>query len=92
MLRPILIAMTLFYMAQSRAQSADERDQSLISWNPFYKLGWYDFQGPPPAESGSDAGASVQIKATPFMIKNKIGYDVAAIFNRKKSWARDRSS
>ena len=91
MLKVILIAGTLFYIAQSRAQSADEGDRSLISWNPFYKLAWYDFQGTPPAESGSDAGASVQIKATPFMIKNRIHYDVAAIFNRKKSWARDRS-
>ena len=71
--------------------SAQTADQSALSWNPFYKLGWYDFQGKPPGESNSDAGASVKIRATPFMVRNKIHYEVAAIFNRNKSWARDHS-
>jgi hypothetical protein len=91
MLKAILIVGVLFHIGELPAQKTDHGDQSFISWNPFYKLSWYDFQGTPPDESNSDAGASVQIKATPFMVKDKIHYNVAAIFNRKKSWARDQS-
>ena len=92
MLKVILLLAAFLGAAASPAQTAAGGDQSQISWNPFYKLAWYDFQGATPTESNSDAGASVQIKATPFMVKNKIHYDVVAIFNRKKSWVRDRST
>jgi hypothetical protein len=72
---------------QPSAAAADD----FISWNEFYKIQWHDFQGKPTEESIGDAGASVQIKAKPFLIKRKVNYDVVALFNRKKSWARDYS-
>lgn len=63
----------------------------LLLWNEFYKLQWDDFQGEPDNKSRGDAGTAVQIKAKPYLIKRKIGYDVEALFNRNKSWARDTS-
>lgn len=65
--------------------------QNSISWNEFYKLQWHDFQGEPEETSMGDAGAVVQIKAKPFLLKKRVVYDVTAIFNRKKSWSRDQS-
>lgn len=62
-----------------------------LSWNEFYKLQWYDFQGAPDKDSHGDAATAVSIKAKPFLVKNEINYDVVAIFNRSKSWVRDRS-
>ena len=62
-----------------------------LSWNEFYKLQWDDFQGEPDENSLGDAGAAVKISAKPFLVKNRIKYDVVATFNRKKSWARDKS-
>ena len=75
-----------------RAQPAEmTADLDRLLWNEFYKLQWDDFQGEPDKNSLGDAGTAVQIKATPFLVKKQIRYDVDAFFNRKKSWARDRS-
>lgn len=63
-----------------------------LSWNEFYKLQWDDFQGEPDKHSLGDAGTAVKIRAKPFLVKNRIRYDVVASFNRKKSWARDKSA
>jgi len=75
-----------------QAQPAEvTADIELLLWNEFYKLQWDDFQGEPDKTSLGDAGTAVQIKATPFLIKKEIRYDVEAFFNRKKSWVRDTS-
>ena len=75
-----------------RAQpAAVTTDLELLLWNEFYKLQWEDFQGEPDPGSLGDAGTAVQIKATPFLVRKEIKYDVEAFFNRKKSWARDES-
>ena len=66
-------------------------DLDLLLWNEFYKLQWDDFQGEPDKGSLGDAGTAVQIKAKPYLVKKEIRYDVEALFNRKKSWARDTS-
>src|SRR5688500_10574962 len=63
-----------------------------LSWNEFYKLQWEDFQGEPDERSLGDAATAVKIKAKPFLVKDRIQYDVVAVFNRKKSWARDQSA
>lgn len=73
------------------AQSPDAGESNFISWNEFYKLQWHDFQGDPDESSLGDAGAAVQIKAKPFLVRKQIKYDVDALFNRKKSWTRDQS-
>jgi predicted secreted Zn-dependent protease len=65
--------------------------KNIILWNEFYKLQWNDFQGEPQENSIGDAGAVVQIKAKPYKVKSRIFYTVEAVFNRKKSWARDQS-
>ena len=75
--------------AQSQSAVVDER--STITWNEFYKLQWHDFQGDPQESSIGDAGTVVQIKAKPYLVKKQVRYDVYALFNRKKSWARDYS-
>lgn len=72
-------------------QPAGDNERDLLSWNEFYKLQWHDFEGLPGENSIGDAGAVVQIKAKPFLVKKEIKYDVVAIFNRRKSWARDQS-
>ena len=74
--------------------SQDNVDAALreLTWNEYYQLQWDDFQGEPDPRSQGDAATSVQIKAKPFLVRKKIHYDVTAIFNRAKSWYRDRSA
>lgn len=62
-----------------------------LSWNEFYKVQWDDFQGEPDKNSLGDAATAVSIKARPFLVKKQINYDVAAFFNREKSWVRGKS-
>lgn len=73
-------------------QVRQDANHALLSWNEFYSLQWYDFQGEPDERSQADAAASIQIKAKPFLAKNKVHYNVVAVFNRKKSWAREKSA
>ena len=73
------------------AQPAGDEEPDVIPWNEFYKLQWHDFQGQPAEDARGDAGAVVQIKAKPFLVRKEVKYDVVALFNRNKSWARDRS-
>lgn len=93
MVKVILFFLLLSLPAvQAQTQpSAASADIALLLWNEFYKLQWDDFQGEPDKNSFGDAGTAVQIKAKPFLVKNKIQYDVEAHFNRKKSWIRDPS-
>lgn len=74
-----------------QAQPASDPEEDLLSWNEFYRLQWHDFHGEPGKDARGDAGAAVQIKAKPFLVKKEIKYDVVALFNRSKSWARGRS-
>jgi len=76
---------------QASPQPAAAPEKELISWNEFYRLQWHDFRGVPDENSRGDAGAAVQIKAKPFLVKKEIRYEVVALFNRNKSWARDHS-
>jgi predicted secreted Zn-dependent protease len=80
-----------FSGTQAHLQPSADSDTDLISWNEFYKIQWHDFQGEPGEGSIGDAGAFVQIKAKPFLVKKKVNYNVVALFNRRKSWARDHS-
>jgi hypothetical protein len=65
--------------------------RDVILWNEYYKLGWHDFEGKRSEDAIGDAGSVVQIKAKPYLVKNKIQYDVAALFVRHKSWVSDKS-
>lgn len=82
------------FLPADKAWSQSDVDPAIdqLSWNEFYKLQWDDFQGEPDEQSLGDAGTAVMIKAKPFLVKNRIKYDVAAIFNRRKSWVRDKSA
>ena len=73
------------------AQHLINEPQNLIEWNEYYTISWEDFQGLPTHESIGDAGTAVKIKATPFFIKNRVYYDVEALFDRKRSWSRAKS-
>jgi hypothetical protein len=73
------------------AQHLINEPQNLIEWNEYYTITWEDFQGSPTHESIGDAGTAIKIKATPFFIKNRVYYDVEALFDRKKSWSRAKS-
>jgi hypothetical protein len=84
---PILLASVVL-----SAQSVHDVGHALLPWNPFYDVQWYDFKGNPPEESRGDAGTAVQIKAKPFKVGRDIQYDVTAVFDRQKSWARDTSA
>ena len=93
-----MIKVAFFFLISAlpadRALSQTDADPAIdqLSWNEFYKLQWDDFQGEPDKNSLGDAGAAVKITAKPFLVKNRIKYDVVASFNRKKSWARDKSA
>src|SRR5687768_6828529 len=78
-------------MSNGQSRSASVDDRGTITWNEFYRLQWHDFQGEPQENSIGDAGTVVQIKAKPYLVKKQVRYDVYALFNRKKSWARDYS-
>lgn len=73
-----------------QAQNSDAALREL-TWNPYYSLQWSDFQGEPNRSSLSDAGTAVRITAQPFLVGKRVEYDVKAIFDRNKSWARDTS-
>jgi hypothetical protein len=73
------------------AQGDSYSEKNNLQWNEFYKLRWADFQGTPGENAAGDAGTSVRIKAKPYLVKNKVKYDVYVIFNRDKSWKRDES-
>jgi predicted secreted Zn-dependent protease len=64
----------------------------LLEWNEYYTLTWEDFQGQATEGSMGDAGTAVQIKATPYYVKDKVRYNVFAYFDRSKSWSRDQST
>lgn len=91
MTRFIIIMFLSLSFPRAYAQPAGDPENALLSWNEFYKLQWHDFKGAPGEEARGDAGTVVLIKAKPFMVKKEIKYDVAALFNRNKSWARDHS-
>lgn len=76
-------------LVSATAHSQEKED--LLEWNEFYELSWDDFQAAATPETFGDAGTAVQIKAKPYLVGKEIHYDVKAYFNRKKSWARDRS-
>lgn len=83
-----------FALPAVRVHSQNDAAASLdeLAWNEFYKIQWEDFRGLPDKNSIGDAGTAVQIKAKPFIVDKEIHYDVAAIFNRTKSWSRDQSA
>jgi predicted secreted Zn-dependent protease len=93
MLKVVFYWILLFVPASfAQSQTASLEESDFISWNEFYKLQWHDFQGEPDEHSIGDAGTAVKIKAKPYLIKNEVRYDVYALFNRNKSWARDQSA
>jgi hypothetical protein len=91
MKKQIAVLTLLLSSALCYGQDAVLSTNQLIEWNEFYHLEWRDFAGKPTENSAGDAASSVQIKAKPFVVKKKIEYDIAAYFNREKSWARDSS-
>jgi hypothetical protein len=58
----------------------------VLVWNEYRPLTWEDFQGKRSEDAAGDAGTVVQIKAKPYMVKNEVKYDVAAVFVKNKSW------
>src|SRR6476620_7585702 len=83
-----LIAAVLFLsFSYAQAQEASFNLASL-AWNEFYKLKWSDFNGRPTDNAAGDAGTVVQIKAKPFLVKDKVEFDIQTFFDREKSWKR----
>jgi hypothetical protein len=73
------------------AQEHTPGARDVILWNEYYKLGWHDFEGKRSEDAIGDAGSVVQIKAKPYLVKNIVRYEVAALFLRYKSWVSDKS-
>lgn len=91
----IKFAFLLFVLSLQTWHAAGQRPvdpaHAELTWNEFYKFRWDDFLGQPDEEARGDAGAAVAIRAKPFLVRKKVRYDVVAVFDRSKSWARDRS-
>ncbi len=83
------LAVTSGITAQQARQAIDFTEYQ--KWQKFDPLDWEDFKGSKPSEYQGDAGSVVKIKATPFIVKKKIQYNVYALFNKQKSWAQKRS-
>ena len=95
MIKVALSAILFFMFIGLHAQPSEENREFIkhyIEWAEDYSLCWGDFNGKPGIEAIGDAGTAVAIKAKPYMVKNKIHYDVHALFNKNKSWYRDQSS
>jgi hypothetical protein len=86
-MKKLFAAVLLISISHVHAQEAAFNLASL-AWNEFYKLSWKDFKGQPADNAAGDAGTVVQIKAKPFMVKDKIEFDVQTFFDREKSWKR----
>jgi predicted secreted Zn-dependent protease len=86
-----LTVIAILFSVLLKAQSVQGNDEDYIEWNPYYQLQWNDFQGKPGDDAIGDAGTAVQIKASPYLVKNKVNYDVRALFNKRKSWKRETS-
>lgn len=89
-MRLILLALVFFPLSGNGQSTRGERNE--LVWNPYYRLQESDFRGIPDVDSPSDAGASVKITAKPFVSGKRIEYDVRAIFDRQRSWARGMST
>ena len=87
----LLVAGFVMPRVDGIGQVAEFPPDEYIEWNEFYKLSWDDFKGHAGKGSFGDAGTSVAIVARPFRAGRRIEYEVRAVFNRKKSWARDSS-
>lgn len=88
----LLIFALYLVTATINAQDQAYDPKEYLQWNEFYKLRWDDFKGSPAEDAAGDAATSVQIKAKPYLVKNKVRYNVYALFNKNKSWTRDQSS
>lgn len=86
----VLILFCTTTILKAQGDSYDGKASNL-EWREYRKLSWEDFQGKPGENAAGDAGTSVQIKAKPYLIKNKVRYDVSVFFNKDKSWKRDQS-
>jgi hypothetical protein len=81
------IAALLFLSVFLFAFTTDPESHDVIVWNEYRPLTWEDFQGKRAADAAGDAGTFVQIKAKPYMVKDQVKYDVAAVFVKNKSWS-----
>jgi predicted secreted Zn-dependent protease len=86
-----LTIIIIFFFTQLKAQHVPSTEEDFIEWNPYYHLQWNDFQGKPGDDAIGDAGTAVQIKASPYLVKNRVSYEVRALFNKRKSWKRETS-
>jgi hypothetical protein len=81
------IAALLFLSCFLFGFTTKNESNEVIVWNEYRPLTWEDFQGKRTEDAAGDAGTVVQIKAKPYMVKNQVKYDVAAIFVKTKSWS-----
>jgi hypothetical protein len=86
-MKKLFAAVLFFSCSYLQAQEA-AMNLAGLAWNEFYKLKWTDFAGKPTENAAGDAGTVVQIKAKPFVVKDKIEYDIQTFFDREKSWKR----
>lgn len=85
------IAALLFLCVFLFAFTTDPESKHIIVWNEYRPLTWEDFQGKRAEDAAGDAGTVVQIKAKPYMVKDQVKYDVAAVFLKNKSWSDART-
>lgn len=80
-----LLFICLFLFSFTTDPASDSKN--VIVWNEYRPLTWDDFQGKRAEDAAGDAGTVVQIKAKPYMVKDQVKYDVAAVFVKNKSWS-----
>src|SRR5690348_5350311 len=80
-----LLFVCTFLFSFTTDPAADSKN--IIVWNEYRPLTWEDFQGKRSEDAAGDAGTVVQIKAKPYMVKDQVKYDVAAVFVKNKSWS-----
>lgn len=80
-----LLFICVFLFSFTTDPASDSKN--VIVWNEYRPLTWDDFQGKRAEDAAGDAGTVVQIKAKPYMVKDQVKYDVAAVFVKNKSWS-----
>ncbi|MGK7392810.1 MAG: DUF922 domain-containing protein [Candidatus Cyclobacteriaceae bacterium M2_1C_046] len=87
----ILFFFTLIISCGIYAQDKLYNPAEYIPWASNFKLNWELYEAKPDAGYFGDAGTAVKIQAKPSIVNGSVDYQVHALFNKKKSWYKERS-
>lgn len=82
----VLLAMFSFFAVKN------DKNESLVDWNPARRLTWDDFKGKPDPSTGNAALTSTSINIDYSYNKRELRYAIRCQFDPSKSWGRVRNN